>query len=192
MREDRRDDLVLLIGESIFVDPGSHHGRNRENRLGTSARMQTETIHAGDRLEHPLRPVHEFKRSLHRALVLSGVQVREVGVSGEAVVDLRAVLHRTGTLPYVDGLVRTDVLLAQVHIVFQDPHLGHLGERGRVRPRHVAQVGKAGCGHIRLHLGKQNAALAGARQFEQDRLVPTGLVVIPVLTLEVSDRRAHV
>jgi len=102
VREDGRDHLIALLS---FVAGGMispDHGHIGIDRSRSSSRLQGEAIHAGDLFEQLLQPVHDFQDPLNRDLILQRVEINELGRTGELVVDLRAVFHRTGALPDID------------------------------------------------------------------------------------------
>ena len=124
--------------------------------------------------------MEDLQGALDGAGVLERVQFRHPRIGRQRVVDLGVVLHGAGALADVDVEVAAQILLGQPQEVLEHAHLadfrqgrGLLAHQSRGQGRQtVAHLG----GDARFHRRHHQAAFARLVQFEQQLLIPLGLV----------------
>ena len=179
MGVDRGDDLVALLLLAAGLIVSVHEGRHAQNTLGAAAGLEGEAIHAGDLAHVEIGVVHDLHDALAGALVLQGVHLAHLGQVCKLLVDLGAVLDGAGALTDLDVHVGAERLLRETRIVAQHARLGDLRQgRGLLALEELGQGVHAlhAGGDLRVGLVDQNAALAGAAQLENNRLVPLCLM----------------
>ena len=107
----------------------AHDHKAGELAVGAGAGVQREVLHAGDGGESLVHLVVDLERTLHRRLVLQGVEPLEGGHGGYLLIDLGVVLHRAAA-QRVEAGVNSEVHLGEVGVVARHVDLADLGKAG--------------------------------------------------------------
>ena len=139
-----REDLGAVLAAVLVVGAGQQHAGELAVRAG--ARLEADVREAGDLAERLLELPHQLQRALGALRVLRGVQAGVAGQRGDALVQLRVVLHRARA-ERVEAGVEVEVALREPVVVADDLRLGDLGELGRLGAAQVARAaGRPGAG----------------------------------------------
>ena len=190
VRKDGRDHLVSLLGLPPGLVVGTYDRDIGIDGGRTGTGLQRESVHPRDLFEHLLEPIHDLQDALNGLYVLQRMDIRHLLSSGQLVIDLGAVLHGAGALPYLDVQVCPQVLLGQPEIVSHDLRLGEFRQIWGTPSMHHFRKGRQNVSHLlsylRLHFGHQESPFSLSAQLKDDRFVPPGLVKLSQLWLFLS------
>ena len=161
VRRVRDDDATPLSSLAAFRVVRLEHEERGELGLRARLRLKADEVHAADLREELLELVREREHALRRAVRLTWVDIREE--PGDAIVDLRVVLHRARA-EWVHARVHGVVQLREVRVVAHHLRLGELRQPERRRPPESRRdVGRFGRAHV-------PAVAAGPGELEEQGL----------------------
>ena len=153
-----REDLGAVLAAVLVVGAGEQHAGELAVRAG--ARLEADVREARDLAQRLLELVHQLQRALGALGVLRRVQAGVAGQRGDALVQLRVVLHRARA-ERVEAGVEVEVALGEPVVVADDLRLGDLGELGRLGAAEV--LGQQVVLVRDVELGGDERAAAGLR-----------------------------
>ena len=135
VRRAGHDHLLALLALVRVV--GVNHQHPRQLALCARRGLEGRGLHSGELEQILLQLVHELEGALEAGLRHEGMNVREAGQRGHALVDLGVVLHGAGA-QRVHPRIDPEVPRGEARIVTDDVDLGQLRQfRGRSRQRGV-------------------------------------------------------
>ena len=126
-----------MLAAVLVVGAGQQHARELAVRAG--ARLQRDVRQAGDLAQRLLELPHQLQRALGALRALRRVQARVARQRGDALVQLRVVLHRARA-ERVEAGVEVEVALREPVVVAHDLRLGDLGQLRRLGAAEAARA----------------------------------------------------
>ncbi len=159
-----REDAVAVLAAGLVVGAREQHAG--QLALGAGRGVQRDVRQAGDLCERALELPHQLQRALRAGRRLQRVQAGVARERGDALVQLRVVLHRARA-ERIEPLVEVEVLGRERRVVADDLGLGDLRELGRLRAaealRQRVVLGRD------VELGRDERPPAGDRLLEDGR-----------------------
>ena len=161
------EDLGAELAAVLVVGARQQHARELAVRAG--ARLQRDVREAGDLAQRLLELPHQLQRALGALGRLRRVQARVAGQRGDALVQLRVVLHRARA-ERVEAGVEVEVALREPVVVAHDLRLGDLGQLRRLGAAEVVREQVVLVRDVELGRHERAPALLGLLE-DRDRVV---------------------
>jgi hypothetical protein len=141
-----------VLAVRLVVGAGQQHPRELAVRAG--ARLERDVRQPGDLAERALELPHQAQRALRALRMLQRVQARVARQRGDALVQLRVVLHRARA-ERVEARVQVEVALGEAVVVADDLGLGDLGQLRRLGTAEAVRQQVLPVGDVELGRGER-------------------------------------